>query len=61
MLNTEPRYWEETYGIVENAARILAYVAGDYANMDDTEVFATFINETADTLEPFTETPEDEK
>ena len=45
MRNTEPQYWVDVHNIRHGAAEELAYIAGDYANMNDSEVFATYINE----------------
>ena len=45
MGNTEPQYWVDVHNIRPEAAEELAYIAGDYANMNDSEVFATYINE----------------
>ena len=45
MRNTDPQYWEDVHNIRPEVAEELAYIAGDYANMDDSEVFATYINE----------------
>ena len=51
--NTIPAYWEQVHNIEPNAARHLALIAGDYANMPDSEVFATFINDNAEVFEKF--------
>lgn len=46
MDNTKPMYWM-ILGFRRSAAKTLAYIAGDYANMRDLDVIETYLNELA--------------
>lgn len=52
MDNTEASYWIEK-GYASIVAPTLAYIAGDYANMDDSEVLQTYINESANEVRQY--------